>query len=202
MSWYIYFWYDTHKCVSSTKDLRRNFMMTSSNGDIFRVTGLCVGKSPVTGEFSALRPATRSFYMFSLICALNKRLSKQSWGWWFETQSRSLWRHCNVCQKLNDVSASSMRSRLVISDAKLAIAWVILFHPRKLDSTKILLGARQKRETRPCLSYHIITNDANQRDLIAATGLVILLKLDPNPWNLWFFSARVTLNVDRWPKKK
>ena len=33
--------------------------------------------------------------MFSLISALNKRLSKQSWGWWFETSSRSLWRHCN-----------------------------------------------------------------------------------------------------------
>ena len=27
---------------------------------------------------------------------LNKRLSKQSWGWWFETVSRPLWRHCNV----------------------------------------------------------------------------------------------------------
>ena len=26
---------------------------------------------------------------------LNKRLGKQSWGWWFETPSRSLWRHCN-----------------------------------------------------------------------------------------------------------
>ena len=34
--------------------------------------------------------------MFSLICTLNKRLSKQSWGWWFETPSRSLWRHCNA----------------------------------------------------------------------------------------------------------
>ena len=36
--------------------------------------------------------------MFSLICTLNKRLSKQSWGWWFEP-SRSLhcvWRHCNA----------------------------------------------------------------------------------------------------------
>ena len=29
--------------------------------------------------------------MCSLICALNK-----SWGWWFETPSHSLWRHCNV----------------------------------------------------------------------------------------------------------
>ena len=25
-------------------------------------------------------------------------LSKQSWGWWFETPSDSLWRHCNVCE--------------------------------------------------------------------------------------------------------
>ena len=27
---------------------------------------------------------------------LNKGLSKQSRHWWFETPSRSLWRHCNV----------------------------------------------------------------------------------------------------------
>ena len=26
-----------------------------------------------------------------------KRLSKQWWGWWFETPSRTLWRHCNGC---------------------------------------------------------------------------------------------------------
>ena len=26
---------------------------------------------------------------------LYKRLSKQSWGWWLETPSRSLLRHCN-----------------------------------------------------------------------------------------------------------
>ena len=28
----------------------------------------------------------------------NKRLSKQSWGWWFETPSRPLWRHCDELQ--------------------------------------------------------------------------------------------------------
>ena len=33
--------------------------------------------------------------VFSFICALNKRLSKHSWGWWFETPSYSLWCHCN-----------------------------------------------------------------------------------------------------------
>ena len=56
---------------------------------------LCVGNSPVTGEFPAQRPVTRSFDVFFDL-RLNKRLSKQSWGWWFETPSRSLWRHRNV----------------------------------------------------------------------------------------------------------
>ena len=54
----------------------------------------CAGNSPVTGEFPAQRPVTRSFDVFFYVL-LNKRLSKQSWDWWFETPSRPLWRHCN-----------------------------------------------------------------------------------------------------------
>ena len=49
----------------------------------------------VPGEFSAQRPVTRSFDVF-LDLRLNIRLSKQSWGWWFETLSRPLWRQCNI----------------------------------------------------------------------------------------------------------
>ena len=52
------------------------------------------GNSPVTGEFPAQKPVTRSFDVFFDL-RLNSRLSKQSWGWWFETLSRPLWRHCN-----------------------------------------------------------------------------------------------------------
>ena len=37
----------------------------------------------------------RGTLMFSLIHSFNKRLSKQSWGWWFDMPSRSLWCHCN-----------------------------------------------------------------------------------------------------------
>ena len=55
---------------------------------------LCAGNSPVTGEFPAQRPVMRSFDVFFDLC-LNKWLGKQSWGWWFETPSCSLWRHCN-----------------------------------------------------------------------------------------------------------
>ena len=56
---------------------------------------LCAGNSPVTGEFPSKRPVTRSFDVFFDL-RLNKRLSKQSRRRWFETPSRSLWRHCKV----------------------------------------------------------------------------------------------------------
>ena len=56
--------------------------------------GLCAGNSPVTGEFPSQSPVTRSLDVFFDL-RLNKRLSKQSRGWWFETPSRLLWRHCN-----------------------------------------------------------------------------------------------------------
>ena len=68
-------------------------MMTSWNGNIFRVTGyLC-------GEFTGLRwiPRTKASdvdVFFDL--RLDKQLGKQSWDWWFETPSCPLWRHRNV----------------------------------------------------------------------------------------------------------
>ena len=43
---------------------------------------------------AAQRPVTRGFDVFFDL-RLNKRLSKQLWGWWLETLSRPLWRHCN-----------------------------------------------------------------------------------------------------------
>ena len=56
---------------------------------------ICAGNSPVPGEFPAQRPVTRSFDVFFDLRP-NKQLSKQWWGWWFETPSWSLWRHRNV----------------------------------------------------------------------------------------------------------
>ena len=70
-------------------------MMTSSNGNIFRVTGPLCGEFTGPGEFPPQRPVTRSFDVFFHL-RLNKRLSKQPRGWWFETPLWSLWRHCNA----------------------------------------------------------------------------------------------------------
>ena len=55
---------------------------------------ICAGNSPVPGEFPTQRPVTRSFDVYFNLRP-NKRLSKQLWGWWFETQSRPLWRYRN-----------------------------------------------------------------------------------------------------------
>ena len=62
------------------------FMMTSSNENIFHVTG------HLRGTFTGHRWITRTkasnaelWYIFFL--CVNKRLSKQWWGWWFETPS-------------------------------------------------------------------------------------------------------------------
>ena len=56
---------------------------------------ICAGNSPVSGEFPTQRLVTRSFDIF-IDLRLNKRLSKQWWGWWFETLPCPSWRHCNV----------------------------------------------------------------------------------------------------------
>ena len=69
-------------------------MMTSSNGNVFRVTGFCEGNPPVTGGFPSQRPVKRSFDVF-FDPRLNKRISKQSRRRRFETSSYSLWCHCN-----------------------------------------------------------------------------------------------------------
>ena len=88
-------------------------MMTSSNGNIFRVTGPLCGEFTGPGEFPTQRPVTRSFDVFFDV-RLNKRLSKQPRGWWFETQSWSLWRHCNaflVLLLLTEVSKTNIAFR-------------------------------------------------------------------------------------------
>ena len=60
----------------------------------FPLLALFASNSPVTGEFPSQRPVTRSFDVFFDL-HMNKQLSKQSWGWWFEMPSCSLWCHCN-----------------------------------------------------------------------------------------------------------
>ena len=77
----------------------RFYMMTSSNGNITfsALLAISAGNSPVPGEFPTKMPVTRSFDVFFDL-RLNKRLSKQSWGWWLEALWCPLWCHRNdIC---------------------------------------------------------------------------------------------------------
>ena len=94
---------------------------------------LCEGNSPVTGEFPTQRPVTRSLDV-SFDLHLNKRLSKQSWGWRFETSSRPLWRHCNRASQSQGLSNWLSLQRLVTQ------SFDVLFHLR--------LNKRLSRPTR------------------------------------------------------
>ena len=95
----------SHTALSNQKwqVLHKYDMMTSSNGNIFRVTGhLC-------GEFTGLRwiPRTKASdaeLWYFLWCA---RLSKHSRGWSFETLSHPLWRHRNDISVLECLSTRS-----------------------------------------------------------------------------------------------
>ena len=74
--------------------------MTSSNGNIFRVTGLLCGE--FAGHrwipFTTASDAELWFFFFDL--RLNQRLSKpSSRSQWFETPSHSLWHHCYVIRQ-------------------------------------------------------------------------------------------------------
>ena len=44
----------------------------------------------------------RGALMFFFDLHPNKQLSKQSWGWWFETPWRSLWSHCMLLRQDNE----------------------------------------------------------------------------------------------------
>ena len=70
---------------------------------------ICAGNSPVPREFPTQRPVTRSFDVYFDLRP--NKLSKQCWGWYFETQSCSLWRHRNGSSHLSLFTARKMTNR-------------------------------------------------------------------------------------------
>ena len=92
---------------------------------------ICAGN----GEFPAQRPVKRSFdVLFDLYP--NKQLSKQWWGWWFETPSCPLWRHCNgydcTCSQFFIMSDENPSI-----DTKQPILWLIMVATQGSHSPRI-----------------------------------------------------------------
>ena len=99
-------------------------MMTSSNGNIFRVTGPLCGEFTGPGEFPAQRPVTRNFDVFFDLRP-NKRLSTQPWGWWFETPSWSLWHQCNGRDMVTSSQFINGSRHLLLTWINVNPTWII-----------------------------------------------------------------------------
>ena len=100
---------------------------------------ICAGNSPLTGEFPAQRPVTRSFDVFFDLRP-NKRLSKQSWGWWFETPSCPLWRHCKEemcywCQYMSLWFSTKSWSRRLVD-----VELLFLRPPKQIEGVGWVVG--------------------------------------------------------------
>ena len=132
--------------------------MTPSNGNIFRVTGLLRGNSPVTGEFPAQRPMTRNFEVFFDL-RLNKRLSKQSWGWWFETPSCPLWRYCNVKLRETLWHKNTFRVTCLLNAKSIRQRWIPLQKGAASDAEFCFLCCLPEHAVEPTVEFRMIWND-------------------------------------------
>ena len=122
------------------------FITTSSNGNIFHVSGPCKWNSPVTGEFPSQRPVTQSL-IFSLIC---------TWinSWVNNREAGDLRRHhahydvtvmyfpsCEAIREINNKITLRVSTWTVLRDSTyitLSIAWHIEPHNHDKKMTLIL----------------------------------------------------------------
>ena len=118
-------------------------MMTSSNRNIFHVTG------PLWGEYTGHRwipiikaSDAESWCFFDL--RLNNRLSKQSRRRWFETQSRLLWSHCNDSHFLRHLMISMNEIKKTMKRHELRIMKTINIGERCIDKYSLISCTNDK----------------------------------------------------------
>ena len=112
---------------------------------ISALLSICAGNSPVPGEFPTQRPVTRSFDVYFDLRP-NERLSKQSWGWWFETLLCPFWRHRNETDILDIIfSTQGQKSKLstVSIQRDLIVKWFLANTEYICKASFILLILRQ-----------------------------------------------------------
>ena len=160
--------------------------MTSSNGNIFRVIGHLCG---VPGEFPAQRQVTRSFNVFFDL-RLNKRLSKQWWGWWFETPSHPLWRHCEEfelqCEKIvNEMSAKQSISHEICTSFCCTVLFVWgnnVIHLPVFHYNDVTMAATASLITSLTIVYSTVYSSADQRKRQSSASLAFVREFTGDRW--------------------
>ena len=122
-------------------------MMKSSNRYIFRVISPLCGES--TGHWWFLLPKISDAELWCFLWCEPEQTaeqSNQSIRWWFETTSRSLWRHCNTSGALLPINKPPVVTifkayyDLVCSDKVLCQMWTYLRNFLKFKETICLIA--------------------------------------------------------------
>ena len=152
-------------------------MMTSSNGNSFRVTALCAGNSPVPGEFSH-KGQWRGALMFSLIWAWIN-------GWVNNPEAGDLRRHPTHC----DVIVMSLNNKSTLIEVmpwcRQAVShylnqrWpnsIWCHHPQWVNTQKILYRLTLRKAS-PKMRCACISNILKRVMNIALLILVLQLRV-------------------------
>ena len=131
---------------------------------------LCEGNLPVTGEFPIQRPITRSFGVFFDL-SLNKRLRKQSCGWWFKTLSRSLWRHCNRISHVSSESDLCLTSAITMLSTLTCHNW-LSYNGHKIspDCKDTEVEAKWPSYSERHIQIITLNNDSNFTEICSPQG--------------------------------
>ena len=105
---------------------------------------ICTGNSPVPGEYPAQRPVIMSFDLH-----LNKWLSKQSSGWWFETPSRPLWRHYNGNLWRESISHGEFSHKILVRERDVSFSLLLAWTSRKQQVKLFVTSLWFSRHNRP-----------------------------------------------------
>ena len=153
-------------------------MMTSSNGNIFRVTGHLCGEFTGHRWISRTKASDAELWCFLWSAPEKKRLSKQSRGWWFETPSRPLWCHCNGIAWLYMVFPHACIT--YISEIFTAILTHLRWHNPLVTWSDVLFNLWQSRAVSRMYRYFapIVCPSWDW-----STPVFIIAILPPYPWD-------------------
>ena len=132
---------------------------------------ICAENSPVHGEFPTQRPVTRSFDVFFDVRP-NKQLSKQSWGWWSETLSPSLWRKGSLMWRF-DIFCENVwhqRSYTILEPA------LSMYHYHDVIMTTIA-----SQITSLTIVYSTVYSDADQSKHQSSASLAFVREIHRGP---------------------
>ena len=125
-----------------------------------------IHRSPV--NFPTQRPVTRSFDVFFDLC-LNKRLSKQSRRWRFETLSCPLWRHCGGLVSQRTGTCDNRVGRHVL--------WFVIHY------SDVIMSAMASQITSLTIVYSTVYSGADQRKHQSFASLAFVWGIHRSPVN-------------------